>query len=152
MNCSMSPGMRFSVISRVFRHHLDEAGRKMDMTGVQIMVMAQLHKLESTGMAEIRQRDLELASHLSHPTMTDILKRLEKKGFIECAASPTDRRSKLIRSTPCAHAFHEELDAVDRQVFEQLTQGMSEPEKAQLISLMDIMIKNAFIDSGKEVC
>lgn len=152
MNCSMSPGMRFSLISRVFRHHLDEAGRKMDMTGVQIMVMAQLHKLESSGMSEIRQRDLELASHLSHPTMTDILKRLEKKGFIECATSPTDRRSKLIRSTPCAHAFHEEMEAVDRLVFEQLTQGMSQQQKEELIALLDILIKNAFISSGKEVC
>ena len=124
----------------------------MDMTGVQIMVMAQLHNLENAGLAEIRQRDLEKAAHLSHPTMTEILKRLEKKGFIECAVSPTDRRSKLVRPTPCAHAFHEEMEEVDRQVFESLTQGMSEQQKAELISLLDIMIGNACISNGKEVC
>ena len=152
MNCELSAGMRFSLISRFFKKKLDEAGSKMELTGVQLMVLGQLNRLERSGLGQIRQRDLEKAAHLGHPTMTELIKRLEKKGFVQCCVSPTDRRSKLVRPTPCAHAFHEEMEEVDRQVFESLTQGMSEQQKAELISLLDIMIGNACISNGKEVC
>ena len=152
MNCELNAGMRFAIISRFFRHEMDEAGAKNDLTGVQMMVMGQLHKLESSGMKEIRQRDLENAAHLGHPTMTEIIKRLEKKGFVECGVSPTDRRSKAIRSTPRAEALHLELEQVDRLVFDGLCQGMSPEDQQRLLSAMDLMLKNAFTTMGKELC
>ena len=152
MNCDLNAGMRFAIIGRFFRHEMDEAGAKNDLTGVQMMVMGQLHKLESSGMEEIRQRDLEKAAHLGHPTMTEIIKRLEKKGFVECGVSRTDRRSKAIRSTPRAHALHLELEEVDRRVFDSLCQGMDEGEQQRLLSAMDLMLKNAFTTMGKEMC
>lgn len=143
MDCKLHSGMRFSILGRTFKYSLDEYARTMGLTGVQLMVMAQLHRLEASGMAEIRQRDLENAAHLSHPTMTELLKKLEKKGFVECAVCPSDRRSKLIRSTPCARAFREEMDSVDRAVYAQLCCDMSESEQKELERLLDMMLARA---------
>ena len=151
MCCEISSGMYFSILSRTFRHCLDEAAQKKGLTGVQMMVMAQLHGLESSGMKEIRQRDLEQAVHLSHPTMTDIIKRLERKGLVECVPSRSDRRSKAISSTPCAQAFHEEMARVDSAVFEKLCEGLSDSQRQELSSMLKIMLGNA-LAMRKEVC
>lgn len=151
MRCELNSGMYFSIISRTFKHSLDEAAREKGLTGVQLMVMAQLHRLEHEGVENIRQRDLENAVHLSHPTMTELLKRLEKKGFVECTVCASDRRSKLIRSTPCAQAFHEEMNRIDQTVYEQLCQGLSPQQQQQLKSILNTMLENAFT-MRKEVC
>lgn len=151
MKCELNSGMCFSILSRTFKHSLDEAAREKGLTGVQLMVMAQLHRLEHAGVSEIRQRDLENAAHLSHPTMTELLKRLEKKGFVECAVCSSDRRSKLIRSTPCAQAFHEEMNRVDKAVYMQLCRGMTAQQQRQLTDILDIMLENA-LSMRKDVC
>ena len=152
MNSELSAGMRFSLISRFFKKRLDEAGREMELTGVQIMVLGQLNRLERAGLARIRQRDLEKAAHLGHPTMTELIKRLEKKGFVKCCVSPTDRRSKVISSTEKAHCLHGKLERVDKEVFETMCLGMTDEQKLSLSLALDIMLKNAFETMGKEVC
>ena len=152
MNCEMPMGLRFSIVSRAFKKRTDELLKEKELTGVQLGVLGQLRHLELTGLSEIRQRDLENAAHLGHPTMTEIIKRLEKKGFVECGVSPTDRRSKAIRSTPRAEALHLELEQVDRLVFDSLCQGMSPEDQQRLLSAMDLMLKNAFTTMGKELC
>lgn len=152
MDCELSAGMRFSLLSRFFKKRLDEAGSRMELTGVQLMVLGQLRRLEHEGLGQIRQRDLEKAAHLSHPTMTELVKRLEKKGFVECSTGAADRRSKVINSTEKARCLHGQLERADRESFDEICAGMSDEEKAALLSALDTMLKNAFETMGKEVC
>jgi len=152
MGCEISAGIRFAILGRVFKKRLDEAGRQKDLTGVQLMVLSQLHKLEQAGKSDIRQRDLENEAHLGHPTMTELLKKLEKKGFVKCRVCQADRRSKLISSTEKAQFLHGELENVDRQVFDELCCGLSDKQRTELIETLDLMLKNAFEELGKEVC
>ena len=152
MKCELSAGMRFSLISRFFKKRLDEAGSRMGLTGVQLMVLGQLSRLEHSDLERICQKDLEKAAHLGHPTMTELIKKLEKKGFVECSVSSIDRRSKLICSTEKAHCLQGELERVDSEVFETMCLGMSQEQKSVLVSALDMMLKNAFETMGKEVC
>ena len=87
-------------------------------------------------------RDIEEAFHLSHPTVSGLLARLEKKGFIEFRSDPADRRCKRIYLLPkgqaCHEAFHSTIDACEKKV---LT-GFSEAEKEQFAALLQRAISN----------
>lgn len=80
-------GVRFSILHRAMKKQIDDYMSGEGLTGVQLFVLCELHKLEKSETREINQRDLENVSHVSHPTMTEILKRLEKKGYISCCRS-----------------------------------------------------------------
>ena len=142
MENEMPLGLRFSIIGRSFKQQLDELLREKELTGVQFGVLAQLGRLEHDGSGSITQRDLENASHVTHPTMTEILKRLEKKGFILCRPGESDRRCKLILSTEKSAALIDELRSADERVFASLTAGLSADEVAELFRLTDVMLKN----------
>ena len=91
-------GVRFSILHRAMKKQIDDYMSSEGLTGVQLFVLCELRKLEKSETREINQRDLENVSHVSHPTMTEILKRLEKKGYISCCRSEQDRRYKCVRS------------------------------------------------------
>lgn len=143
MEAEMPLGIRFSILSRSFKQQLDTLLREKELTGVQFCVLSRLGRLERSGCTAITQRDLEKASHVTHPTMTEILKRLEKKGFIVCRVGETDRRCKLISSTDKAEALAVETSSTEERVAAALTEGMSEEELRELIRLTDIMLKNS---------
>lgn len=150
MDCKPSVGMRFAIIGRLFKKHLDAAGRDNDLTGVQLMVLSRLHHMESRGISHIRQRDLELDARLGHPTMTELLKKLEKKGFICCSVSPVDRRSKVISSTGKAHQLRGELEKIEQELFEKLCDNVDVHERQLLLSILDRMLENAFDQTRKD--
>ena len=149
MNCHLPVGLRFSILHRSFLKQLDRLLQEKGLTGVQFGVLGQLRRLEESGQREINQRDLENAAHVTHPTMTEILKRLEKQGFVTCEPSARDRRFKSIRSTGKALALRCETEELDERVFRRLTQGLSESEIASLLSAMDKMIENAACCAAK---
>ena len=142
-------GLQFSILHRAFRKKLDEQLREKDLTGVQFGVMGELMRLERVASGEVNQKDLENASHVTHPTMTEIIKRLEKKGFITCETSAVDRRYKSISSTGKALSLRQEMNEVDKSVFQWLSQGLSQPQIDELMEIMDIMLKNAAECCGK---
>ena len=85
MKSDMPIGLRFSLLHRAFLRQMDQRLLEKDLTGVQFGVLAALIRLEERGEAELSQRDLENASRVTHPTMTEIIKRLEKRAFFSAA-------------------------------------------------------------------
>ena len=143
MDCEIPIGARFSILHRSFRRRIDELIGEQGLTGVQGFVLSELHRMEMAGLEEINQRDLERATHLSHPTLNEIIKRLEAKGFVSCRVSTRDRRSKCIVSAPMAGEVFRCMDSLDRTVFDELCRGLSEEQTAEFLNTTDIMLKNA---------
>ena len=137
-------GMRFSILGRTFKRQLDERLLEKDLTGVQLGVLKELERLEASDAAEVNQRDLEKASHVTHPTMTEILKRLERKGFIRCCQSSHDRRHKCIFSTEKARQLQQEMSYMDSAILVQLSRGLSQQQLEALGEILDVMLDNAF--------
>ena len=137
-------GLRFSLLGRFFKKRLNEQLMEKELTGVQLTVLKELEKLENSGAAEVNQRDLENISHVTHPTMTEILKRLERKEFISCRRSSTDRRHKCISTTEKARKLRQELSEIDTDVLNELSQGLSGEQVKQLVYITDVMLDNAF--------
>ena len=135
-------GAKFGVIHRAFRRELDASLRATELTGAQFSVLCALDRLERD-RGEVSQRDLEEYCRSAHPTMTEILKKLERKGFIEARPSETDRRRKRIRRTDKARELDREAFRVDEKTFERFTADLDEAQKAALGSMLDRLIDRA---------
>ena len=138
----MPKGLRFSILHRAFRRQMDERVKELGLTGVQFGVLGALGRLEHSGRGEITQKAIEEESRVTHPTMTEIIKKLEKKGFVTCSTSQTDKRCKVISSTPrCIELFHA-VHNCDEQIFSDLCRGLSDEDVAALLRITDTMLQN----------
>lgn len=89
-----------------------------------------------------RARDIEQAFRLSHPTVSGLLSRLEKKGFIEFREDPDDRRSKRICILPKGREMEETMHRVIEENEERLVRDFTEEEKEIFSDLLLRAIRN----------
>ena len=75
MKTNIAPGLRFSILDREFKKKLEERANRMGLTAVQLRVLGELSRLESMGIEEINQKDLEKVIAVTHPTMTEIKRK-----------------------------------------------------------------------------
>jgi DNA-binding MarR family transcriptional regulator len=142
MQYDYPPGVRLAILNKTFKRKLEEQASEKGLTAVQLRVLGELRHLEVSGMSEINQRDLENAVSVTHPTMTEIIKRLEKKGAVVCTVSSADKRYKKISSAPEYSNIHTELEELDRLVFKELCEGLDDQQIEQFMQLTDVMIGN----------
>ena len=109
-------GRRFAIIDRAFKQHLNKKADQLGLTAVQLRVLGELSRLEAFGVSEVNQRDLEQAEQVTHPTMTEMIKRLEKKGFVTCTTNTSDRRYKKISCTERSRNLYLELAQADEAI------------------------------------
>lgn len=82
------------------------------------------------------QTTLANAVALDRTTTTGALKRLEARGFIDRASSPSDRRSQQCRLTPAGRELLGTMEAAARQAHEATMAALSAEERSTLIHLM----------------
>ena len=87
-------------------------------------------------------RDIEDEFNLSHPTVSGLLSRLEKKDFIRLLPDETDRRCKRIYLQPRGREFTERIHRTIRETETQMVQNFTEAEKEQFYSLLNRAITN----------
>lgn len=98
---------------------------------------------------DIIQRDIENYFHISNPTVTGILNRLEQKGYIVREQSKKDKRIHRIRSTFDEEELCAQFTKQREYVDQILTKGLSDEEKAQLTLLLEKVMNNV-IEEAKE--
>ena len=147
---NMPIGVKFAVIHRAFRREMDAMLREKDVTGAQFGALRALAYLEAERGGEISQRDLEEISRSTHPTMTEILRKLEKKGFIETRPSETDRRRKAIRQTDKARELSLAMSRADEETFAKFCAGFTADEMHTLDEMLDSLLKNTCGGCGEE--
>ena len=111
---------------------------RMDLTAAQGRIMGYLAHRPDPPCS----RDIEEEFHLSHPTVSGLLSRLEKKGFLEFRPDPQDRRCKRIYMLPrgkdCVYRIHKVIEETENQ----MVQDFTEEEKAQFHMLLNRAIAN----------
>ena len=80
--------------------------------------------------------------YLSHPTVSGLLSRLEKKEFIELRPDPNDKRCKRIYILPKGEACNQTMRAVIRGIEQQLVQDFTQEEQEVFTRLLDRAITN----------
>lgn len=87
-------------------------------------------------------RDIEAAFHLTHPTVSGILSRLEQKGFIQQRPDPDDRRCKRIYLTDKGLQCRDTMSRIILENEKRMVQGFTQEEKEQFLSLLQRAIAN----------
>jgi len=93
-------------------------------------------------------KDIELEFQLSHPTVSGILTRLEKKDFIEILPDGQDRRCKRIYLRPRGRECMENMHQVIRSNETRLVEGFTQEEQ----ELFADFLKRAITNMGGNPC
>ncbi len=141
MDDSTPLGLKIAIIDREFKKRLDEKAKEYGLTSVQLRVLAEISHLEETGHDVINQKDVEALEHVSHPTMTKIIRQLENKGYVSCSVSDTDHRYKIIKCNDEFHYLNGELKRYDREVFDSLTENLSPETKEEALRVIDQILE-----------
>ena len=88
-----------------------------------------------------RQVDIEDYFQISNPTVTGILRSLEKKGLIERRTNPDDSRSKLIGTTPKADAMREDILGVGQALSGLIDSVLTEEEKDRFFAYVNRILE-----------
>ena len=112
-------------INMQFSALVDEELKEFNLTRSQEDVLRFLHEHRSE---TIIQKDIEEFFHISNPTVTGLLNRLEQKGFIKRVPSDKDKRIKMIQPTEeIEKHFRDILNAL-RKVEGYMTKDFNEEE------------------------
>lgn len=120
---------------------MSAAVTQMDLTPVQSRVMGFLAHLAHRKEPPCA-RDVEDEFQLSHPTVSGILSRLEKKNFVEFRPDPSDRRCKRIYVLEKGWEHIEQIHRIIQESEERIVDGFSEEEKQQFADFLERAIRN----------
>ena len=132
-------GFMVKQINNVFEKDLNERLRTIGITSSQCAV---LDYLFHTSKDEVNQRDVERHLSLKNPTVTGILKKKKKKGFILCVPNTADKRKKNIYLTEKAYDIQRRMEADRKKMDKNLTRGMTKKEIAALTRGLEKMLYN----------
>lgn len=107
---------------------LNDALADMDLTSSQGRILGYLAHEEAPC-----PRDLEEHFHLSHPSVSGTLSRMEKKGFIEFRPDPADHRCKRIYMLPKGIQCHEQIGQNIQTIEARVVRDFT-PEETELFS------------------
>lgn len=111
---------------------------EMDLTAAQGHILGYL----SHQNAPPCPRDIESVFHLSHPTVSGLLSRLEQKGFIRLYPDPNDRRCKRICLSEKGLQCHDTMYRIILENEERMVQDFTQEEKEQFLSFLQRAITN----------
>lgn len=137
----MPLGAMFKIIHLGAENYFNQNLHELNITASQMHVLMYLERCEDEGKT-VNQRDIEKHLHLSNPTVTGLLQRLEAKGFVRRTVSETDGRNKEISQTGASRAIHTEMRRRLDLQNEKMVQGMSAEEIAELRRLLGIVLQN----------
>ena len=117
---------------------MDNALEEMELTAAQGHIMAYLAHAKQPPCP----RDVEGEFHLTHPTVSGLLSRLEQKGFLELRTDPEDRRCKRIYVLEKGWQCHEVMHRTIQENERRMTEGFTEEEQELFTGLLRRAIRN----------
>ena len=129
-------------ISNAFEKAANYLLKKFDITSSQADVL--LFLIHCTDES-VCQKRIEDHLNISNPTMTGILKRMEKKNLIESCIDDNDRRFKNIALTKKALKINVKMEKHIMELENKLTKGLSASEVKMLRQLLTKVHNNITI-------
>jgi len=126
-----------NAISNLTNAKIDRALKDSGLSGTALQVMGLVTRANKLNQ-KIYSKDLEKSLHVSNPTMSGVLKRLEQKGLIERRESGGDARSKEILLTEAGDKLH---DDADRFLVDFKDENFSNFSKEEMSSLNSLLLK-----------
>lgn len=131
-------GPRFRILHWCTDQLMTDALAQMELTAAQGRIMGYL----SCQTDPPCPRDIEEHFHLSHPSVSGTLNRLERKGFIRLCPDETDRRCKRIhlsaKGQECLERMAQNIESIETKI----TDGFTPDEQEQFSTLLNRAITN----------
>jgi MarR family transcriptional regulator, organic hydroperoxide resistance regulator len=135
-------------ISRLVHHFKQLRFADLDTLGLYPGQPRLLNVLmENNGMS---QREMAEKMAIAPATLSRMIGRMEKNGYLNKKADKKDHRVIHIFSTPQAREVMSELSKVNDRMEETLYRGFSEREKNQFIQYLDRINENASLHSTND--
>lgn len=131
------PSHYFSRIGRAQSRIGDARLKAVGLATAQLPVLSML-----SGGRRLSQIELARLAKVEQPSMAQLLARMERDGLIKRVPDPSDRRSSLIMLTDEAERRLPAGRVILRQSNADMTEGLSDAEIAQLLSLLGRVLVN----------
>lgn len=131
-------GHRLHILHWCNNQNMSNALTQMDLTASQGRILGYLNHVKQPPCP----KDIESTFHMSHPTVSGLLARLEKKEFIQLRPDPKDRRSKRVYLLPKAQEIFDLMDQTIDRNEQQLVKGFTQEEQELFLRLLDRAIEN----------
>jgi len=109
---------------------------RFGITGSQWGVLRALHRAEGEGLAGLRLTDLSQRLIIRPPSVTGVVDRLERLGFVVRQSVRGDLRAKQVTLTPKARAAIEKVLTGHSMQIDRVLGGLSEQDQADLHRLL----------------
>lgn len=120
-----------------------EECRPFDVTPVQYAVLSVLYR-----GTPLDQVSVAAEVGIDRNNAADVIRRLERRGFVERVASETDRRAKMTRITDAGRRFVEDAHGAMEAAQKRLTSSLSPRDRKRLMDLLQrVMLDNN--DAGR---
>ena len=130
------PGFLVRRLQQIYYAIFYEECKTQNVTPVQygVLTIVALHP-------DLDQTSLGQAIALDRTTTTDVIKRLEQRGWLERHSSPTDRRTRHVRLTQEGRVIVDSLqDNIDR-LQERFLEPLRPAERAMLMQFMRTLVE-----------
>lgn len=130
-----SAGYLVNLMARLFARALEGRLRRHGLALGAFPAL--VHLWEQDGLT---QKDLVERLGIEQPTMAATLARMERDGLVTRSRDETDARVQRIRLTPRAQALREPALAEAHAVNQTALAGLSAPERAQFLAMLQRVI------------
>ena len=130
MSCANEPDSLDWLLAQVCHHHYVRSHELLEKTGLyrgQPPLLSALWKQEGQTHSELAAK-----LHVTPATITRMLQRMEKSGFIRREQDASDQRVSRVYLTPAGRAVREELAAIHKRIEDETFSGMMSEEREQL--------------------
>lgn len=131
-------GPRFRSLHSCVDQAMTAALAQMGLTAAQGHIIGFLSRCSAPPCPH----DIEQAFQLRHPTVSGLLRRLEKKAFIRLVPDPADKRCKRVQLLPKGEACNQQIQQTIDTIETQLVRDFSQEEQTLLLELLDRAIRN----------
>lgn len=131
-------GPLFKVIHERMQAAADADLKAQGLTFAQSQVIVYLIEHGNRAL----QKEIETSLGVSHPTVSGLVGRLEKSGFVRTWTDAEDRRNKVVELTGKAHETGDRLHATMYERDRALLDGLNEHERAELVRMLKQVYAN----------
>lgn len=119
-------------LARLLRMHLSREVAPLGLTVTQVAVILTLSGPDRRTMSDLAGR-----IGIDRPTMTGVVERLTRDGWLDSAPNPADGRSRLVGLTARGLASLPELADASARTTMSASVGLTNQERTTLVSLLN---------------
>ena len=120
------------LLKRVMEPHFTTVG----ISGAQWAILRTLHDVEAAGEPNVRLSELGNRLLVRPPSVTGIVRRLQRMGLIHVTTSLADQRAKTVALTDMGRGLVESFGAEHEARIEDVFSGLDSAQRDQLLGLL----------------